>query len=97
MHKHLDKYPPAPESREEHALQIFPYKEMSPEEYAARNAHDWLCFSFDEYIYNNSELNEWIHTLGDIFFTKGAVRAAREKYLTREQIAAVEERENEPF
>ena len=89
MHKYLNEYPPVPEWREEDAVKRFPYKEMSAEEYAAREAHNWVCFSYDEYIYNDSELNEWIHSLGDIFFTKGAVRAEREKHLTREQIKNV--------
>ena len=97
MHKYLDEYDPAPEWREEDALQRFPFKQMSAEEYAAREAHCWLSFGYDEYIYRDKELNEWLHTLGDILFGDGKVNEARKKYLTEEEIKRIEEIENEPF
>ena len=73
MHKHLSEYPKAPQDREEQAKEWFPYKEMSAEKYAAMEGHHWDCFSFDDYIYSDPILNDWIHSLGDIFFTKGAI------------------------
>ena len=77
MHRSLDDYPPAPEWREQRAAEIVPYKTMAAEEYVVREAHNWVCFSDGEYIYSDRDLNEWGHSLDDIFFTRGAVEAAR--------------------
>jgi hypothetical protein len=89
MHAHIAEYPPAPIDRVTEAEKLFPYRSMSPEEYAAREGHNWLCFSFDNYNYSSLELNEWIHTLGDIFFTNGRLRKAQEKYLTQSELAQI--------
>jgi hypothetical protein len=97
MHKYIDEYEPAPEWRESDALDIFPFKEMGAEEYAAREAHNWASFSYDNYIYKNKELNEWLHTLGDIFYGKNKVNEARKKHLTEEEIKSIEKIQNEPF
>jgi len=95
MHRYIDEYPPAPEDRISEAEKIFPYKEISAEEYAAREGHNWGCFSFGEYIYSNSELNEWIHTLDDVFFTPGKLKEIRKKYLTSDEIVEIEAQGNE--
>lgn len=97
MHRYLNEYPPSPEWREQLAAEAFPYKTMAAEEYAAREAHHWVCFSYGEYIYSDRDLNEWVHSLDDIFFTRGAVEAAREKNLTRNQIRAIEASKYDPF
>ena len=96
MHKYLDEYPPASPDREKDALEFFPFREMSAEEYAARESHRWLCFGYDSWIYQDPDLNEWLHTLGDILFTPGAVRKAREKFLTEEEIEYFEREESKP-
>lgn len=95
MHKFIDEYESAPKWREKEALELFPYIDISPEEYAANEAHKWLSFSFDDYIYSNKILNEWIHSLGDIFFTPGKVKEARKNYLTGDQIKMIEELEQD--
>ena len=95
MHKFLQEYPEAPEDIVNDAEKLFPYKEMSAEEYAAREGHGWACFSYDQFIYQNNELNEWIHTLGDIFATPGRMKEIRQKYLTPEEIKKAEEYEND--
>ena len=97
MHKYLNEYPSVPAGRVEDAERLFPYQAMSPEEYAAREGHLWLCFSFGNYIYENEKLNEWIHTLDDIFFTRGRLQEVREKYLTAEEIKRAEEIESQDF
>lgn len=89
MHKYLNEYEKAYPALEKDAMNLFPYKSMTPEEYAAREGHNWGCFSFGSYIYENSEFNEWIHTLDDIFFSKNGIKHAREKYLTKEEIAEI--------
>jgi hypothetical protein len=73
---------------------------LSPEEYAARNAHYWLCFSQDDYRYEDLALDAWIARLGDIFFHRNGaptVKELREKYLTPEERARAEQREKQEF
>lgn len=96
MHKYLHEYGPVPRDYEDQAREIFPYKSISAEQYAAYESHKWGTFSFDNYIYNDAELNEWIHSLGDIFFTKCAVETARMKYLTSDELTNIrlEERDH---
>jgi len=67
--RNVDDLPPAPPDRERDARELFPL-DMSPEEYAARHRHEWLCFSFDDYRYADPELDRWIQRLGDIFFNR---------------------------
>ena len=96
MHKYLNEYPQADKYRFEDAKKLFPYNDISAEEYAAREAHTWWCFSFDKYIYPDEKLNEWIHSLGDIFYTPRKVQELRLKYLTPEEIKNIEDYENNP-
>lgn len=80
MHQYLAEYPPAPQSRVEEAIRLFPYRAMSAEEYAARNGRDWMCFSFGEYRYEDPLLDEWIHTLDDILFIPGRLEETERKF-----------------
>ena len=61
--------PPAPRDRERDARELFPL-DMSPEEYATRHRHEWVCFSFDDYRYADPKMDRWIQRLGDIFFDR---------------------------
>lgn len=70
--------------RERDAHEWFPL-EMSPDEYAAREGHNWYCFSFDDYRYADPKADAWIRRLGDILFRRpGAptLEELRERYLT---------------
>ena len=85
--------PLADPGREQDALDRFPMHE-SPGLYAARNAHLWLCFSFDDVRYRNDALTAWVQELGDIFFQRhGApsLEQLRLKYLSPEERLAIEE------
>jgi hypothetical protein len=82
MHQHKDRYPPAPPDRDADARRLFPYRTMSAEEYAARHGSSWVCFSFGDYVYEDEALNEWIHTVDDIFFIPGRMQEAERKYLS---------------
>lgn len=97
MHKYILEYGPAPGDYEEEARKLFPYKTHCPEQYAAQEGHKWGSFSFDNYIYKDAELNEWIHSLGDIFFTEGAIEALRQKHLTPAELERVKQEEYEDF
>jgi hypothetical protein len=43
----------------------------------------------------SKELNEWIHTLDDIFSTRGKLKELRLKYLTTDEIEKIEEYEKD--
>lgn len=70
---------------------------LSPEEYAARHAHEWGCFSYHLYRYRDPVLGEWVRRLGEILFTDGEVERCRRLYLTPEELEAVRQHEAEGF
>lgn len=92
-----DSLPMAHPDQEKWAEEMFPYQEMSAKEYAARYGHEWMCFSFGNYQYQNVTLNEWIEQLDFIFFTPGALQQAQEEILTPEELAQVRSRMEEEF
>jgi hypothetical protein len=74
--------------------------ELSPEEFAARYAHDFAMFSFHEYRYRRPGMTEWVQEPAKIFFDQDLpmrLRQLREKYLTPEEIERVEAIERGPF
>src|SRR2546430_1699326 len=71
--------------------------QMSPEEYAARNAHLWGCFSLHLYRYRDPVLGAWMRRLGEILFTEGEVERCRQQFLTPEELANVRKEEAEGF
>ncbi len=89
MHKYLHDLPAAHPQREEDAKALFPYKQMTTEEYAAREGHGWACISFGEYRYSEAGLDEWIHTLDDIFFTPGELQRVQEKILSAQELEQI--------
>lgn len=85
---------PADRGREELAKELFALG-YSPEEYAARFAHNWYCFSLDDVCYSNPDLDAWIQRLGDILFRRPgapAVADLRAIYLTPEERERIERR-----
>lgn len=88
-----DELPLADPSREAEAKQIFPL-DMSPELYAAREAHHWYCFSFDQFRYSDEALTRWIHRFADVAFSKNGaplVDKLRLELLTAEERAAIDD------
>ena len=71
--------------------------QMSPEEYAARHAHEWGCFSFHLYRYRDPVLGNWVRRLGEILFAAGEVERCRLRFLTSEELRNVREREAEEW
>lgn len=91
--------PLASELREADAASLFP-RDTSPDEYAARHAHEWAAFSFDQVRYRDTALDEWIVRLGDILSRRnGAPRLAelRARYLSAEERCRMEEAEQQDF
>ncbi|MCA9674787.1 MAG: hypothetical protein H6709_04100 [Kofleriaceae bacterium] len=73
----------------------FPYRDMSPEEYAARNAADILVFSLADYRYRDADLDRWMVRLQEILCDWTVVNECRRRYLTPEEMARALERDAE--
>ena len=80
--------------REEIAHEVFrEYTTMSPEEWAARHAHEIGGSSFDECSYQDPVLHDWIqrlhailrHDVGELEEWKRRIEALRHKYLTEDE------------
>jgi hypothetical protein len=63
----------------------------------AKQALIFAYFPWDTFIYEDKNLNEWIHTRGDIFSDWNQVKKLREKYLTQEEIEKIEKDEQGPL
>jgi hypothetical protein len=61
-----DARPPADPERERRARDAFPYRDVSPAEYAAAHGHDMPGFTYDEAAYADPELDAWLLELGEI-------------------------------
>jgi hypothetical protein len=70
---------------------------MSPEEYAARRAHQWGCFSLHHYRYSDPVLGAWVRRLGEILFSEEEVDRCRHRFLSAEELARVRKEEAEGF
>jgi hypothetical protein len=69
--------------------------QMSPEEYAARHAHLWGCFSLHQYRYADPVLGAWVHRLGEILSSEEEIECCRRRFLTAEELAAARRAEDE--
>ena len=88
-----EERPLAHSEREIAARQMFPL-DVSPELYAARESHRWVCFSFHDYRYRDEALDRWIQRFAEIIFcADGApsIEELRESLLTTEERAAIDE------
>src|SRR5262249_49246344 len=63
--------------------------QMSPEEYAARRAHLWGCFSLHRYRYRDPALGKWVRRLGEILSSEDEIERCRRRFLTPEELATV--------
>ncbi|HEY7313934.1 MAG TPA: hypothetical protein VH643_31580 [Gemmataceae bacterium] len=71
--------------------------QMSPEEYAARHAHLWGCFSLHQYHYADPVLGAWVRRLGELLFSEEEIERCRHRFLTAEELAAVRRESAEDF
>jgi len=71
--------------------------QLSPEEYAARKAQLWDCFSFHQYSYRDPVLGAWLRRLGEILFDTGELEKWRQHFLTPKELAEVHRQEAEDF
>jgi hypothetical protein len=70
---------------------------LSPEEYAARHAHNWGCFSYHRYRFRDQALGAWVRRLGEIFDSEEELERCQQRFLTPEELAAVRRRASEEF
>jgi len=61
----IGERPPADASREALASRAFPYRSVSPADYADAHAHDMPGFTYDEAAYADPELDAWLRALGE--------------------------------
>jgi hypothetical protein len=61
-----DARPPAEVEREHQARRAFPFREVTPADYAAAHGDDMPGFTFDEVAYADPELDAWLLELGEI-------------------------------
>ena len=95
---HLGKHPAEREVFDLHKFwEHLRVIKADPEEYAARFAHLWGCFSLHEYRYHDTALGAWVRRLGEIFFTDGEVERCRQHFLTPGELARVQEEEAQGF
>lgn len=85
-----DERPLADPSRVEVAMRLFPYRELSAEQWAARYAHTVACSSFDQYRYPDPALGSWIEDLHQLLRSAAEVERCRRAYLTPAEYAAVQ-------
>lgn len=64
--------PLADEERQRLARAAFPYGEVSPAEYAAAHGADMPGFTYDDYAYDDPELDAWLRELGAILRARRA-------------------------
>ena len=70
---------------------------LSPEEYAARHAHEWACFAYHRYRYRDSDLGAWVRRFGEIFDSESELERCRQRFLTPEEYAEVKRQVSEDF
>src|SRR5688572_28776812 len=70
---------------------------LSPEEYAARHAHTWGCFSFHLYRYRDPALGVWVRRLGEVLFDEEELERCRQRFLTTDELATIRQEEAEGF
>ena len=68
---------------------------MLPAEWAATHAARILVFSYGMHEYRDDRLKQWLLEVEDWLWDRAALRLAREKYLTPEQIIEAERIESQ--
>lgn len=61
-----DERPPADREREALAARAFPFRSMTPAEYADLHGDDMIGFTYDEARYADPDLDAWLLELGDL-------------------------------
>ena len=68
---------------------------LCPEEYAARHAHEWECFSLHLHPFLDAPLGDWVRRFGEIFSDAEELDRCRRRFLTADELAQVQREEAE--
>ena len=69
----------------------FPWREMSPEEYAARRSHCIGCYSYHLMRFRDPEIGRWARRLGEILGDVEEMERCRREYLKPKEYARVQQ------
>ncbi|HSM37992.1 MAG TPA: hypothetical protein VK838_01580 [Candidatus Limnocylindrales bacterium] len=58
--------PPADEERQARARAAFPYRDVPPAAYADQHGREMIGYTYDEFTYDDPELDAWLGELGRI-------------------------------
>jgi hypothetical protein len=86
-----EERPLADSARIEAALRMFPFRELSPEQFAARWSHTILLSSFDQYRYPDMAMESWIDELHRLLRSPAELERCRRAHLSAEDYAAVQD------
>jgi hypothetical protein len=97
-----EELPSADSSYENSAERLFSgYKQITPEEWAARYAHTVGCSAFGDFKYRNSDLGGWIYRLHEIFDRQlhfpDEIDSYKRQYLSSEEIAKIQREKEGSF
>lgn len=74
--------PMADRVREQTALELFPFRELAADAWAARHAHEMRWFNFHQFRYRDHELDSWLRSLGRLLMSPSDLEAARRRHLS---------------
>jgi hypothetical protein len=79
------------------ARQMFSEADLrkSPEEYAARRGHLWLCFSLHLYRYRDPVMGAWVKRFEELIRNREELERLRKQLLTDEERAEIRRQEAE--
>ena len=55
---------------------------LSPEEHAARHAHEWGCFAYHLHLFRDPVLGAWVRRFGEILSSSEELERLRQTLLT---------------
>lgn len=79
---HDNDLPMADQIREQTALELFPFRDLSPDVWAARHAHEVRWFNFHQFRYRDRLLDAWLCSLGRLLTSPTELEAARRRHLS---------------
>jgi len=71
---------------------LFPWREMTPDEYAARYGHNVWCYSFHRMRFRNPEIGRWAVRLGELLTDSDKMERVRREILSPAEYAEVQQR-----
>jgi hypothetical protein len=70
---------------------------LEPEEYVARHAYLWGCFSYHRYRFIDPELGAWVSREGELLSSEEEVEKCRQRFLSPGELAVVRRQAEEEW